>query len=159
MPGAVKDDEECVVAAFEGLAACVERAALPLAWGDAVSDMTWSAAEPAAMRASASLGSEGARVFGSALVVAWNAAVAAATAAEAAVSLATESTDPAGLTEAGDDAEEVDESAAEVAADAEGRVASGALAKAGDAADIAAVADVPDASEAPVPRAWSWSFA
>jgi hypothetical protein len=40
VPGAVKDDEEGVVAAVVGLAACAERAALPLAWADAVSDVT-----------------------------------------------------------------------------------------------------------------------
>lgn len=112
------------------------------------------------MRASAGLGSDGARVVNLALAVAWNAAAAAAvaTAAVAAVSLAIEPTDPVGLTEAGDEAEEEEFDAGEVA-DAEGRVESGALAEAGEAADIAAVAEVPDASEASVPRAWPWSFA
>ncbi|MNR07640.1 hypothetical protein D3C85_1237680 [compost metagenome] len=90
------------------------------------------------------------------LAVAWN-AVAAAVAAVA-VSQATESTDPVGLTEAGDEAEE-EESDAEVAADAERRVESGALAKAGESADTSHVADVPDASESSVTRAWPWSFA
>ncbi|MNV59029.1 hypothetical protein D3C71_1514300 [compost metagenome] len=77
------------------------------------------------MRASAGLGSDGARVVNLALAVAWNAAAAAAvaTAAAAAVaagaSLLFESTDPVGLTEAGDEAEEEEESDAEVAADAE----------------------------------------
>lgn len=75
------------------------------------------------MRASAGLGSDGARVVHSALAVAWNAAAVAAAATAAAVaagaSLAFESTDPVGLTEAGDEAEEEEESDAEVAADAE----------------------------------------
>lgn len=81
------------------------------------------------MRASAGLGSDGARVVNLALAVAWNAAAAAAAAVVAAAvvavavaagaSLATESTDPVGLTEAGDEAEEEEESDAEVAADAE----------------------------------------
>jgi len=70
------------------------------------------------MRASAGLGSDGARVVNSALAVAWNAAAVAAVAAGA--SLTTESTDPVGLTEAGDEAEDEEESDAEVAADAEG---------------------------------------
>jgi len=81
------------------------------------------------MRASAGLGSDGARVVNSALAVAWNAAAVAAVAAvavaaavvavAAGASLTTESTDPVGLTEAGDEAEDEEESDAEVAADAE----------------------------------------
>ena len=79
------------------------------------------------MRASAGLGSDGARVVNLAFAVAWNAAavaaavvaVAVAVAVAAGASLATESTDPVGLTEAGDEAEEEEESDAEVAADAE----------------------------------------
>lgn len=71
------------------------------------------------MRASAGLGSDGARVVNLALAVAWNAAAAAAAAVAAGASLAFESTDPVGLTEAGDEAEEEEESDAEVAADAE----------------------------------------